>query len=1031
MASSQSALKNTFTFYVYLLLALVAVAGVAYVVYEQCKPKQHEAFTAETQYNALASDPHIRMRYTSEFDTLNPALDAVTMTERKEKQHIDEAHTSLLERVDDVAVVKYGVIQDQRESSTTRLPLYGLKCMWSKVDSDSGIPSQTKMKIDGVVLVVTLFIRYPVGPSPRVDIKSFEVQLTVDDTLRSFIPINTDVIHRKIAHHAKIIRVCIERKDASANSVLGVEKVCVVKYLPSANAVWNGHLQAENQQDIKPYIHTAGKMGVPQATDGTQLGKRLEMGMMLCDPVCLVSQSYDPTKPPSTRLATTSSLIADVSYGRVEPSYGTSCTQSFRIRVSFSAIQTKAKVTLCFAVLSADNDREFASYCASGPHNPHQMPLLAESFEATTDTPASKTILHPHNVAKATLFDVETNVVYECTIALARAGENGRPAFSVFAFDSNNKNTVIQTLDCVPLNGGPTDVPIVLLRNTKVTADYKTIPDIVRTNQASVCSDYLVDADSTIMRFNCHSSQSRKQEMSECGVFAVNDGLVFTGSMLTPQHAGVTNANQLCSLSLLFSNNGTTTTIIIELTRDGVYIYESLMFRKRNIHTVPISIRAHDICWYIYVHKHTTGVCINGKTSFATSNRLKQMYEKETHTHAHGFPVLTNVKLRVDPAVTLESRVITALALKPSLADMKRARADIVNVLQSKASLFYTNTSALTPQATPTVIRALPTDNPSCTMARDSGISIQCEITENSIRNAIDRIGAKAFYNSGAGSNDAGPTTTPNCPLKDEALIFELRTVRVVLQPRNSISPSPFVYNIVVYFTTESGALATTPTMVGSNKLFEATTDGGQPRVLIKYTNYENVERVCIVRYDTRLNSARMHASAEHQLSPKVFKQLGGSSSTFGQIAFHQHLADTLVCGARALSTNCNPFNSAKMCDCTGRISANPNNGITNNPIQPLLSEAMASVSENTYIENPAHETQMANADACVRYAGDTYGVDGVASIRGQTCSIAKHPTSIKRVTPDESGANTRSYSFHNMTDDGMRLMKLLNGQVD
>lgn len=1027
MASSQSALNNTF--YVYLLLALVAVAVVAYVVYEQCKPQPHETFMTEAQYDALASDSHIRMRYTSEFDTLSPALDAVTMNERKEKQHINEAHTSLLERVDDVAVVKYGVMQDRNESSTAGLPLYGLKCMWSKVDSDSGLPSQTKMKIDGVVLTVTLFIRYPVGPTARIDIKSFEVKLSVDDTLRSFIPINTDVIHRKIAHHAKIVRVCIERKDTSAKSVLGVEKVCVVKYMPSANAVWNGHLQAEDQKTIKPYIHKAGKMGVPQATDGTQLGHRLEMGVMLCDPVCLVSQSYAPTKPPSTRLATTSSLIADVSYGRVEPSYGTSGTQSFRIRVSFADIQTKTKVTLCFAALSADNNQAFASYCASGPNNPHQLPLLADSFGATTDIPVPKSILHPHNVAKATLFAVETNVVYECTIALARAEEKGQTAFSVFAFDSNNKNTVIQTMDCVPLNGGPTDVPIILLRDTNVSVEYKTIPDIVRTNEASVCGDYLVDADSTIMRFNSHSAQTRKQEMSECGVFAVNDGLVFCGSMLTPQHTGVANANHLCSMSLLFNNNGTTTTIIIELTRDGVYIYESLMFSKTNLHTVPISIRAHDICWYIYVHKHTTGVCINGKTSFATSNRLKQMYEKENHTHAHCFPVLTNVKLKVDPVVTLESRVITALAMKPSLDDMKRARADVVNVLQSKASLLYRNNGTLASQATATVIRTLPSDNPSCTMARDSGISIQCEITETSIRNAIDSLGANAFYNSGSGSDATSPSTSPACPLKDEALIFELRTVRVVLQQQNSISPSPFLYNIAVYFTTESGALMTTPTVVGNNKLFEASTDGGLPRVLIKYTNYENVERVCIVRYNALLHRARVHSSVEHKLSPRVFQQSSGS--TFGKIAFHQHLADTLVCGARALSTNCNPFNNAKMCDCTGRISANPNNGITNNPIQPLLTEAMASVSEDTYIENPAHETQMADADTCVKYAGDTYGADGVASLRGQTCSIAKHPTSIKRVTADDTGANTSSYAFKNMTDEGMRLMKLLNGQVD
>ena len=67
----------------------------------------------------------------------------------------------------------------------------------------------------------------------------------------------------------------------------------------------------------------------------------------------------------------------------------------------------------------------------------------------------------------------------------------------------------------------------------------------------------------------------------------------------------------------------------------------------------------------------------------------------------------------------------------------------------------------------------------------------------------------------------------------------------------------------------------------------------------------------------------------------------------------------------------------------------------------------------------------MPNEDACIKYAGDTYGMDGVASFtttsNGETmCSIASYPANIK---VDDKG-NSKSYVFKHMTDEGMRLME-------
>lgn len=62
------------------------------------------------------------------------------LTEPKEAQHIDEARVSFLEGVGAVGAVKYGVVT---ETDPQKLPMHALICMWSNVDSHSGVASQS------------------------------------------------------------------------------------------------------------------------------------------------------------------------------------------------------------------------------------------------------------------------------------------------------------------------------------------------------------------------------------------------------------------------------------------------------------------------------------------------------------------------------------------------------------------------------------------------------------------------------------------------------------------------------------------------------------------------------------------------------------------------------------------------------------------------------------------------------------------------------------------------------------------------
>jgi len=298
----------------YLFIAIVSVAIVAYVVYYHCKPKVHEAFSDRIT------------TFSTEFDRLNPEYSTQQCTgdrcqgrmiEPKQPQHIDEARVSFLEGVNEVAAVRYGQLT---ENDPQTLSMYALTCMWSNIDSHSGVADQSQIDVD---LAVTVFVRYSIGSAAHMTTKSFDVKLSVDKTYRSFIPINTDVVNRKIAHSARIVRVCIERKDRT-QAVLGVEKVCVVKYLASPGNTWNGSLSADDSASLQLYAYDAGKKRVVQDVNGAHLGNRIEMGVVLCDPVSLVSQNYRPTKDsPVVSLATTPALIADVDYHQTaEPTYG-------------------------------------------------------------------------------------------------------------------------------------------------------------------------------------------------------------------------------------------------------------------------------------------------------------------------------------------------------------------------------------------------------------------------------------------------------------------------------------------------------------------------------------------------------------------------------------------------------------------------------------------------------------------------------------------------------------------------------------
>lgn len=1016
--------SNHFLFTVYVFIAIVLVAVVAYVVYIQCRPSV-ETFTDK--------DVHTNTIYVAADDRLNRGLDSsisndwYTQEGVGNKQRIDEAHIRLMESIHNNrnAVVKYGerhadekgnLYLNSLDSETgqyknkiqdaaiaeLRLPMFGLQCMWSNTESHSG--SSDTSSID-CTLCITLFILYSVGTKNRMKSESFDVELSVDKTYKSFIPINGDIINRKIAHTAKVVRVCIERKDDDDKSILGVEKVCVVKYIP---AEYKGNL-SEDDPNMVTYTAYAGKNNVNQDLEKKmRIGTRLSMGVMKCDPVCLVSQEYTPTDVSHVpQFGTTPSMVADVSYGQQEPVYGNSGTHCFKVYVSFAfPDNNKNQVSLYFGNIQTSQQAYFREYCANDNQNIH---LLTEAYQNTnTNGPQ----LLAQNVAKATLFNVQPNVVYEVAIALTEqlsTDNNGEFSFNVVASD---KDVIVQSISYVPLNGHKQSEPKLLVApNAPITTDDKgyitiesTTKSMIRSNQANACADYIVDADATILRFNNNPRSTNADappQLSECGIFSVNDGFVFSGSLLTPLHNGTAHANHLCTLSLQFEKKR----LVIKLTQDSVYLYDASSLMNKPIKTVPHNLVANDVSWYIYVYKDTVGVCINDTVSFSNHDKLKLMYNKSSTNLANSYSVLTNVKLTVDPAITIESRLITALAIKPTVATMKRSRSDTVNLLCTKASLLYKNILSSTNSADNALVtRDLV--HPQSTLQNDSGFSMQFEITNTSIIQSIQKLPDGFYQTSQTNSN------------REEAVLFQTSTVKIVLEKQRSNYPSPLLYDISVYFTSESGQCVNTPRVIGSHKMLEPTSQTDQSHIMIKYSNYKKTERVCIVRYNKDHQEGRLLSSIEHTLASNI-------KPKHNTISFHQYAIVNLVCGARVLSTNCNPYNNSRMCDCAGRVNGNPHEGIKNNVSVPTAFETLGSQAENTVITTPYDVSAFTSVENCMKYALDQFGSNGAFSTYTDTtgqshCAIANiQDTAITRSTDD----NSNSHTYVGTVDEGMRLM--------
>ena len=117
---------------------------------------------------------------------------------------------------------------DAAMDPTTEYTKYGLTFVWAQSASQSNEDATANVTAN---LRVYVYYTYDLGGQMYVDIRPLTFKANVNAGYRQFVPIDCDVIDRKRAASARVVRLLIEYEDpAQAKCFLGIEKVMVVTF---------------------------------------------------------------------------------------------------------------------------------------------------------------------------------------------------------------------------------------------------------------------------------------------------------------------------------------------------------------------------------------------------------------------------------------------------------------------------------------------------------------------------------------------------------------------------------------------------------------------------------------------------------------------------------------------------------------------------------------------------------------------------------------------------------------------------------
>ena len=1013
--------------------------------------EETEAFTTDASANEAGSaDAYVIANHKAEPDrrvsrTITEGKDRPTKLcdLREEIRHLQkqmlDAQPGVMIRVPDN--------KDTATDPTTEYTKYGLTFVWAQSASQSNDSGTSDVSAD---LRVYVYYTYELGGQTYADIKPLTFKANVNG-YRQFVPIGCDVIDRKRAASARVVRLLVEYKDpAAAKCFLGIEKVMVVTF------------SSEDRDDepatVKP---TALAMG----------GKRIRYGVLQVDPVVLASNQAieshcaggNPLELPHAQ-----AILGDVVYGGYRVPYPTNATKTYRMRLRFDG-EVKQPTNLWFVQMDYLQDLQNKPFTEEVLRiyglNRHlntgfkHLPTFADDTGTAADV--HNDTFRQENVTQIRVPATKSDGVVECTFACAEP----RVTMSQYTLlVTERKGTRLKHVEILPENvgHGSDDTPYRVEFYQYGPYAVLTMPSPTPSS-VPLCTDYIVDGDASIIRFNQDpaytqgDSTSAKTANLACPKpydppLIVNDGWMYTGTLRLPLVYAMVDDNRLLRLTIRTTANAT---FEFSISRLGAYLH----LNDQPVASAKMKLTANVVRFSIYVYKNTFGISLNYQRPFAsgTSPKLHELYysagkaldKREAGTLAHlaSYPAIASIALKVDPQATIRSRFVSAIAYAPAKSDIARIRPDENEVRMPRPVCVWEYNNNNKEDTRPSV------DNSNRMMDRDlsdvvtDSVSWEAELRGAQLTEAITAITGnkpqtpetlKTVYPDGEAERERECTLVSMRAGREAGRTTNLVTVFLAstsdqfarqfeVQVRfDGCQTGPFRKRAPTYKLCDQTLFNAPATSIGKQN---------SPRVLLKCTLHRRRIRVCMfVKFGDQ--APKLVESFVHEVSPDF--DLPSKLATFPFIGVDRTKVARFTLVDRATSTRCNPYVTkpdTKGGQCTldpmsGTAMGNPNTGITDFPCTTTLDDALDSRYGSHKCAQYSLASEVSGADgvsmleACVRKGQEAFPSGSVTYVKGgrkgstgctNNCFYGDGPCELK-YTGDGEVAHT-AFTFHNNCD--------------
>ena len=931
---------------------------------------------------------------------------------------------------------------------------YGLTFVWAQSASQSNDGASAAVSAD---LRVYVYYTYELGGQTYADIKPLTFTANVSGN-RQFVPIGCDVLDRKRAASARVVRLLVEYKDpAQATCFLGIEKVMVVTF--------NSDKRTDDVATVKPTALAVG-------------GKRIRYGVLQVDPVVLASNQAierhcDAGNP--LELPHAQAILGDVVYGGYRVPYPSNATKTYRLRLRFDG-ESSGPVDLWCVQMDPDQDKTnkmlaanadrygLAKYRDTGFKN---VPSFKDEAQQAT------TIVHEtfrqENVTQIRLPRVHRDGVYECTFACAEPRVTASTSKTLFIVDKDAPK--VRHLEVLPehtpretvsTSGGLDSVLVHKERGLNPMGEdgiveVPTTEFTRRRGATTLCTDYIIDGDASIVRLNQDPAYTQGDTPPKpvCSIpfdqapLVVNDGWMYTGTLRLPLVHPMADDNRLLRLTIRTTTNAT---FEFSISRLGAYLH----LNDQPVAATKMKLTANVVRFAIYVHQNTFGISLNHQRPFAsgTSPKLHELYysagkalvkgEAGTLTHLASYPAITSLALKVDPQATIRSRFVSAIAYAPAKSDIARIRPDENEVRMARPVCVwaYDKTRDAGPSGADRMMeRDLSAD------VTDS-VSWEAELSGAQLTEAITAITGntpqtpktlKAVYPDGEAKRERECTLVSMRAGREADRTTNLVTVFLAstsdqfarqfeVQVRfDGCQKGPFRKRAPTYKLCDQTLFNAPATSIGKQNA---------PRVLLKCTLHRLRVRVCLfVKFGNQ--APKLVESFVHEVSPDF--DLASKLAAFPHIDIDRTKVTRFTCVDRATSTRCNPYvtkpdTKGGQAACTldpmsGTAMGNPNVRITDFPCTTTIDDAL----DNRYGDRKCAQYSLASevagsgddaVEACVRKGQEAFPNGSVTYVKGgrqsssgctNNCFYGDGPCELK-YTGNGEVVNT-AFTFHNNCD--------------